>query len=235
MMTVVLDHLSWPTGLAVAAICRAWCAETADVIRASAWKWQVPLPNEGSPGMLLRALYRGIGLADLVRMRTASTFERFEEGLRVAVFGAVGQWANLPPLCVSRCPAEWEKLPEETWWLARKGTGHTWRFQRFYVDIGGASPRNDAGALDARSLRGAILPPNFQAGKRVRDDCRKPCVRVDGGGGRMVRGVLRGRWSSNQRFYSPVHKASCELRDWTERMEKHGAFFSSSLPPGSVM
>ena len=135
-MTVVLDHLSWPTGLAVAAICRAWCAETADVIRASAWKWQVPLPNEGSPGMLLRALYRGIGLADLVRMRTASTFERFEEGLRVAVFGAVGQWANLPPLCVSRCPAEWEKLPEETWWLARKGTGHTWRFQRFYVDIG---------------------------------------------------------------------------------------------------
>ena len=136
MMTVVLDRLSWPTGLAVAAICRAWCAETADVIRASAWKWQVPLPNEGSPGMLLRALYRGIGLADLVRMRTASTFERFEEGLRVAVFGAVGQWANLPPLCVSRCPAEWEKLPEEAWWLARKGTGHTWRFQRFYVDIG---------------------------------------------------------------------------------------------------
>ena len=91
MMTVVLDHLSWPTGLAVAALCRAWCAETADVIRASAWKWQVPLPNEGSPGMLLRALYRGIGLADLVRMRTASTFERFEEGLRVAVFGA---WGN---------------------------------------------------------------------------------------------------------------------------------------------
>ena len=100
ILAVLLEQLSWPTGLAIAPVCRSWCAASAEVAN--------PFATGGPPWSLtLWEPFRRSGHA-----RTASTWERFEPGVRVSVYGAVGRWLPQPPVQLAGCLPAWEQLPE---------------------------------------------------------------------------------------------------------------------------
>ena len=79
------------------------CADAAAAAaRAAAVRRGVPVNEDVQVGLVLRALWRHGGLADLFRLRTASTFDRYEKGIRVALYGGRQVWGD-PPLAVSGC------------------------------------------------------------------------------------------------------------------------------------
>eukprot|EP00435_Cladocopium_sp_Y103_P051805 s348_g16.t1 len=112
---LVLECLGWPGALALAPTGRNWAAVLAEEIRRAARRRCVPLPASPTPGGLLRAFYRRTGLADLTNCRTASTMERYEEGIRVCVWGVSGRWADEAAAFLSRGTAAWDRLYPKRW------------------------------------------------------------------------------------------------------------------------
>ena len=130
---LLLPYLGWPLVVPLAGSSREWAAAVAAEVQAAARRRAVPLPETGR---FLQALWVQSGLAALLRRRTASSFEDFEEGLRSTVYGGRGPWKWGPPLVVAGCPPAWEKFPECFRWLEEVGRDQVWRFTRSYHRLG---------------------------------------------------------------------------------------------------